>query len=339
MKRLTLTLGLLALAAVLAACSGASAARLPTPAAGRRPERRRRHDRRQGHEVRPDRGHGQGRHARSTCVFDNQDGAPHNIAIYGRVRRATSSRARSSSSTKVTYAGPGARRRHLHLHLRRPSRHEGHDHRPVIAAPVAPPRSPRPVPGVFAFALSAAQDRPAERRPDGGPSHARDHRPGQALRAGRRARRRVVHRPARAASSASSAPTAPARRRRCAASSGSPGPTAARSAGRAQPVDREARLRFGYMPEQRGLYPRMRVAEQLSYFAQQHGMSRPGGQRGGERAGSSGWASATGRSPSSRSCRTATSSASSWRRRSSTTRSCSSSTSRSRASTRSASRR
>ncbi len=38
------------------------------------------------------------------------------------------------------------------------------------------------------------------------------------------------------------------------------------------PVDREARLRFGYMPEQRGLYPRMRVAEQLSYFAQQHGM-------------------------------------------------------------------
>ncbi len=38
-------------------------------------------------------------------------------------------------------------------------------------------------------------------------------------------------------------------------------------------VDRTARLRFGYMPEQRGLYPRMRVAEQLSYFAQQHGMA------------------------------------------------------------------
>jgi ABC-2 type transport system ATP-binding protein len=37
-------------------------------------------------------------------------------------------------------------------------------------------------------------------------------------------------------------------------------------------IDREARLRFGYMPEQRGLYPRMRVAEQLSYFAQHHGM-------------------------------------------------------------------
>jgi ABC-2 type transport system ATP-binding protein len=40
-----------------------------------------------------------------------------------------------------------------------------------------------------------------------------------------------------------------------------------------KPVDRDARLRFGYMPEQRGLYPRMRVGEQLSYFAQQHGLS------------------------------------------------------------------
>jgi ABC-2 type transport system ATP-binding protein len=38
-------------------------------------------------------------------------------------------------------------------------------------------------------------------------------------------------------------------------------------------IDRVTRLRFGYMPEQRGLYPRMRVGEQLSYFAQHHGMS------------------------------------------------------------------
>ncbi len=44
-----------------------------------------------------------------------------------------------------------------------------------------------------------------------------------------------------------------------------------------KPVDREARLRFGYMPEQRGLYPRMRVAEQLSYFAQQHGLNSKAG--------------------------------------------------------------
>jgi ABC-2 type transport system ATP-binding protein len=39
------------------------------------------------------------------------------------------------------------------------------------------------------------------------------------------------------------------------------------------PIDRAARLRFGYMPEQRGLYPRMKVGDQLSYFAQQHGLS------------------------------------------------------------------
>jgi ABC-2 type transport system ATP-binding protein len=35
----------------------------------------------------------------------------------------------------------------------------------------------------------------------------------------------------------------------------------------------ETRLRFGYMPEQRGLYPRMRIGAQLSYFGQLHGMS------------------------------------------------------------------
>lgn len=33
-------------------------------------------------------------------------------------------------------------------------------------------------------------------------------------------------------------------------------------------------LRFGYMPEQRGLYPRMKVAAQLTYFGRLHGMSR-----------------------------------------------------------------
>ena len=35
----------------------------------------------------------------------------------------------------------------------------------------------------------------------------------------------------------------------------------------------KTRLRFGYMPEQRGLYPRMRVVEQLAYFGQHHGLS------------------------------------------------------------------
>jgi ABC-2 type transport system ATP-binding protein len=37
-------------------------------------------------------------------------------------------------------------------------------------------------------------------------------------------------------------------------------------------VDATARLGFGYMPEQRGLYPRMRIAEQLAYFGQHHGL-------------------------------------------------------------------
>jgi ABC-2 type transport system ATP-binding protein len=34
------------------------------------------------------------------------------------------------------------------------------------------------------------------------------------------------------------------------------------------------RLRFGYMPEERGLYPRMPVAEQIEYFGRLHGLTR-----------------------------------------------------------------
>ena len=33
------------------------------------------------------------------------------------------------------------------------------------------------------------------------------------------------------------------------------------------------RLRFGYMPEERGLYPRMPVGEQIAYFGRLHGLS------------------------------------------------------------------
>ena len=40
------------------------------------------------------------------------------------------------------------------------------------------------------------------------------------------------------------------------------------------PVGHHNRLRFGYMPEERGLYPRMRVGEQLAYFGVLSGMSR-----------------------------------------------------------------
>jgi ABC-2 type transport system ATP-binding protein len=39
-------------------------------------------------------------------------------------------------------------------------------------------------------------------------------------------------------------------------------------------VDHEARLRFGYMPEERGLYPRMRIRAQLEYLARLSGLDR-----------------------------------------------------------------
>jgi ABC-2 type transport system ATP-binding protein len=38
------------------------------------------------------------------------------------------------------------------------------------------------------------------------------------------------------------------------------------------PVTFETHRRFGYMPEERGLYPKMRVLEQLAYLAQLHGV-------------------------------------------------------------------
>jgi ABC-2 type transport system ATP-binding protein len=44
---------------------------------------------------------------------------------------------------------------------------------------------------------------------------------------------------------------------------------------RGAPVNLATRARFGYMPEERGLYPKMRVRDQLAYFASLHGLSRP----------------------------------------------------------------
>ena len=38
------------------------------------------------------------------------------------------------------------------------------------------------------------------------------------------------------------------------------------------PVDAELRRRIGYMPEERGLYPKMKVGEQLHYLARLHGL-------------------------------------------------------------------
>ncbi len=40
-----------------------------------------------------------------------------------------------------------------------------------------------------------------------------------------------------------------------------------------RPVDFAARRQFGYMPEERGLYPRMKVSEHLCYLGELHGLS------------------------------------------------------------------
>ncbi|MEA2137411.1 MAG: type transport system ATP-binding protein [Solirubrobacteraceae bacterium] len=47
------------------------------------------------------------------------------------------------------------------------------------------------------------------------------------------------------------------------------------------PVDVAARRRFGYMPEERGLYPGMRVLEQLAYFGRLHGMTAAAARQAG----------------------------------------------------------
>jgi ABC-2 type transport system ATP-binding protein len=39
------------------------------------------------------------------------------------------------------------------------------------------------------------------------------------------------------------------------------------------PIDADARRRIGYMPEERGLYPKMKVGEQLAYLARLHAVS------------------------------------------------------------------
>jgi ABC-2 type transport system ATP-binding protein len=46
-----------------------------------------------------------------------------------------------------------------------------------------------------------------------------------------------------------------------------------------RPVTAGDRARFGYMPEERGLYPRMRVADQIEHFARLHGLPGAAAQR------------------------------------------------------------
>lgn len=45
------------------------------------------------------------------------------------------------------------------------------------------------------------------------------------------------------------------------------------------PITAATRARFGYMPEERGLYPKMKVLEQLIYFARLHGMAATAAER------------------------------------------------------------
>ncbi|WP_341933166.1 ATP-binding cassette domain-containing protein [Microbacterium sp. LWO14-1.2] len=42
-----------------------------------------------------------------------------------------------------------------------------------------------------------------------------------------------------------------------------------------QPLTGDQRSHFGYMPEERGLYPKMKVLEQIVYLARLHGFSKP----------------------------------------------------------------
>ena len=45
------------------------------------------------------------------------------------------------------------------------------------------------------------------------------------------------------------------------------------------PIGRHERVRFGYMPEQRGLYPKMGIADQLAHLARLHGIDRADAER------------------------------------------------------------
>ncbi|MGY4643177.1 ABC transporter ATP-binding protein [Cellulomonas sp. URHB0016] len=50
-----------------------------------------------------------------------------------------------------------------------------------------------------------------------------------------------------------------------------------------RPVDHAIRRRIGYMPEERGLYPRMKVGDQLVYLARLHGLDAAAARRSMER--------------------------------------------------------
>jgi ABC-2 type transport system ATP-binding protein len=47
-------------------------------------------------------------------------------------------------------------------------------------------------------------------------------------------------------------------------------------------LDQELRRRIGYMPEERGLYPKMKVGEQVTYFARLHGLDAAAASKASE---------------------------------------------------------
>jgi ABC-2 type transport system ATP-binding protein len=51
---------------------------------------------------------------------------------------------------------------------------------------------------------------------------------------------------------------------------------------RGRALDPESRRRVGYMPEERGLYPKMKVGEQVTYFARLHGLGAAEAARASE---------------------------------------------------------
>jgi plastocyanin len=114
MKRLTLALGLVALAAVLAACSGASAAPATQAPASGAPAGDAVSITAKDLKFVPTQVSVKADEAFSVD-FDNQDSAPHNVKI-SAASGAEVFKGKIVSSSKVVYpVGPS--RRHLHLHL------------------------------------------------------------------------------------------------------------------------------------------------------------------------------------------------------------------------------
>ncbi|TDC43181.1 ATP-binding cassette domain-containing protein [Micromonospora sp. KC213] len=56
-------------------------------------------------------------------------------------------------------------------------------------------------------------------------------------------------------------------------------PDAGQVSWRNAPLTRQARQRFGYLPEERGLYPKMSAREQVIYLGRLHGMDAPAARR------------------------------------------------------------